>query len=84
MKLTRLRLRKHEGRYAEIARLTPNLSLSWLSKFANGHRNNPTAESLQQVGEALDQIEGIVRATAAEPAEETDPDAKRIVPVESA
>lgn len=61
------RLRKHEGQYAEIARLH-NLSYSSLVKLAQGHADNPTVSSLQQVIKALDAFEGV----PAEPVTEED------------
>lgn len=69
------RLQKHEGNYAEIARIS-GLSYSQLTKLAQGHAGNPTIASLQKVIEALDAYEGV--AVAAEP----DPDSGRIEPVE--
>lgn len=54
---TRNRLLAYEGRYAEIARRFPDLSPSWLSKFANGHKDNPTVASLQSLIEALNVLD---------------------------
>lgn len=54
---TRTRLRRHEGRYIEIARANPGISYSWLTKVAHGQATNPTIESLQQLIEALDAFE---------------------------
>jgi len=54
---TRVRLQAYEGRYAEIARRFPDLSQSWLSKFANGHKDNPTVGSLQSLIEALNALD---------------------------
>ncbi|WP_339827082.1 hypothetical protein [uncultured Arenimonas sp.] len=54
---TRTRLRQHEGQYAQIAR-GAGLSYSSLTKFAQGHANNLTVVSLQQLIEALDAFEG--------------------------
>lgn len=54
---TRNRLLAYEGRYSEIARRFPDLSQSWLSKFANGHKDNPTVTSLQNLIEALDALD---------------------------
>lgn len=57
---TRERLRKHEGKYAEIARLSDGaFSYSWLSKVATGAMSNPTVASLQQLIQALDAFEGV-------------------------
>lgn len=50
------RLRRHEGRYAEISR-TSGVSYSTLVKLAQGVSDNPTVASLQQVIEALDAFE---------------------------
>lgn len=62
---TRERLRAYEGRYAEIARRFSALSQSWLSKFANGHKDNPTVGSLQALIEALAQLDDEAAAGAA-------------------
>lgn len=59
LQITRDRLRKHEGQYAEIARQSPGLSYSWLTKFAHREDSNPTTTNLQQLIEALDAYEGI-------------------------
>lgn len=56
---TRTRLKKHEGQYAEIARRTPKLSYSSLTKFAHGQADNPTVAFLQKIIQALDAFEGI-------------------------
>lgn len=53
---TRDRLRKLEGRYAELSRVS-GLSYSSLTKLAQGHADNPTISSLQLVIEALDTFE---------------------------
>lgn len=84
---TRSRLRRHEGRYAEISRRFPEIGYSWLSKVAHGQITNPTISSLQQLIEALDQFEGVGPAANQEPATPlpaVDPDQGRIVPVEGA
>lgn len=60
LKKTRTRLRKHKGRYAELARANPSFSHSWLAKVATGSISNPTVTSLQQLIEALDAFEGVV------------------------
>ena len=52
------RLRGHEGKYAEISRRS-GLSYSTLVKLAQGHMDNPTVGTLQQVIEALDDFEGV-------------------------
>lgn len=54
---TRSRLKGYEGRYSEIAQRFPDLSLSWLSKFANEVKDNPTVSSLQSLIEALDELD---------------------------
>lgn len=59
---TRTRLRRHEGRYAEIVRTHPTLSYSWLTKLAHGQIENPTITSLQQLIDVLDEIEADPRA----------------------
>lgn len=61
---TRCRLQAYEGRYTEIASRS-ELSLSWLSKFANGHKDNPTVGSLQSLIDVLDALdrEGAVAIT---------------------
>lgn len=81
----RLRLKKHEGNYAEITRRS-GLSYSQLVKLAAGHADNPTVQTLQRVIEALDAFEGVAAAPAPAPADpgEQDPDASRIVPLETA
>lgn len=53
---TRSRLQKHEGSYAQIAR-DSGLSYSSLTKFAQGHIDNPTVDSLQQFIDALNAFE---------------------------
>lgn len=84
------RLRAHEGQYAEIARQNEHISYSWLTKLAHGQITNPTVSSLQQLIDALDQHEGVVRAAPAAatvdvtPKQEEDPDQQRIVPLEEA
>lgn len=84
------RLRVHEGQYAEIARQNEHISYSWLTKLAHGQITNPTVSSLQQLIDALDQHEGVVRAAPVAatadvtPEHEADPDQRRIVPVEEA
>ncbi len=84
------RLRAHEGQYAEIARQNEHISYSWLTKLAHGQITNPTVSSLQQLIDALDQHEGVVRAAPPAatadvmPEQEEDPDQRRIVPVEEA
>lgn len=72
LETTRERLRKHEGKYAEIARLSDGaFSYSWLSKLATGAMANPTVTSLQQLIVALDAFEGVTPeshdATGAQP-----------------
>lgn len=52
------RLRRHEGRYAEISRQT-NFSYSTLVKLAQGHAPNPTVGRLQDLIDALDDFEGV-------------------------
>lgn len=52
------RLRRHEGRYAEISRQT-NFSYSTLVKLAQGHAPNPTVARLQDLIDALDLFEGV-------------------------
>lgn len=79
---TRVRLRQHEGQYAEIARQS-GVSYSQLTKLAQGHAPNPTVETLQKVIEALDHYEGVERPDPLEVGE-PDPDAERIQPVEGA
>ena len=54
---TRGRLRRHEGRYAEIARRFPAIGYSWLTKLAHGQIENPTVTSLQQLIDALNTVE---------------------------
>ena len=89
------RLRAHEGQYAEIARQNEHISYSWLTKLAHGQITNPTVSSLQQLIDALDQHEGVVRVAPAAAAaavtatvdvtpEQEDPDQRRIVPLEEA
>ncbi len=39
---TVVRLRAHEGKYAEIARQNPDIGYSWLTKLAHGQITNPT------------------------------------------
>lgn len=56
---TRTRLRRHRGKYSEIARANPTLSLSWVSQVARGKIENPTVDSLQQLIEALNDFEGV-------------------------
>lgn len=58
LKETRTRLRRHRGKYSELARANPDLSLSWVSQVARGKIDNPTVDSLQQLIEALDDFEG--------------------------
>jgi hypothetical protein len=82
LEITKTRLRRHEGKYAELARQTPGLSYSWLTKFANGEADNPTVGSLQRLIEALDSLEGVVRPQAPPPAD-PDPDTGRITPFEA-
>lgn len=74
---TVVRLQKHEGQYAEIARLS-GLSYSQLTKVAQGHADNPTVGTLQKVIEALNAFEARLEQAA------PDPDADRISPVETA
>ncbi|MFE3969013.1 hypothetical protein [Stenotrophomonas sp. YIM B13575] len=97
---TVVRLRAHEGKYAEIARQNPDIGYSWLTKLAHGQITNPTIASLQQLIEALDAFEGVERggeddlAVQAEPVMDPvmeqrgelsgDMDADRIVPLETA
>ncbi|MGH8052521.1 MAG: hypothetical protein ACREP4_01125 [Stenotrophomonas sp.] len=82
------RLRNHEGQYAEIARQNEQISYSWLTKLAHGQITNPTVSSLQQLIEALDLFEGVVRPepppAASVVGREADPDETRIVSVEEA
>jgi len=88
------RLRRHEGKYAEISRQCPEIGYSWLTKVAHGQIKNPTVSSLQQLIEALDTFEGKPQACVAEqpvpPADQAgegadvDPDSDRIIPVEAA
>lgn len=80
------RLRRHEGSYAEISRRSPGLGYSWLTKLAHGQIKNPTVGSLQLLIKALDAFEGVTAAPAPAPADpgEQDPDASRIVPLETA
>jgi hypothetical protein len=56
---TQARLKRHEGRYAEIARANPEISYSWLTKVAQGQITNPTVSNLQQLISALDAFEGV-------------------------
>jgi transcriptional regulator with XRE-family HTH domain len=67
VEITRARLKKHEGQYAEIARQTPGLSYSWLTKFAHGQADNPTVANLQTLKEALDAFEGVFELPIQEP-----------------
>lgn len=55
------RLKTHEGRYAEICRQHPAISYSWITKLAHGQITDPKISSLQQLIDALDDIEGIAR-----------------------
>ncbi len=82
LKNTVARLQKHEGSYAEIARIS-GLSYSQLTKVAQGHADNPTVATLQKVIEALDAFEGIAPVTADPVGVDADPDAGRIEPMES-
>nr|MBH1517219.1 hypothetical protein [Stenotrophomonas maltophilia] len=97
---TVVRLRAHEGKYAEIARQNPDIGYSWLTKLAHGQITNPTIASLQQLIEALDAFEGVERGGEHDPAVQADPvidpvmeqraepsgnmDADHIVPLETA
>ncbi|HDS1664584.1 hypothetical protein N5D13_01025 [Stenotrophomonas maltophilia] len=97
---TVVRLRAHEGKYAEIARQNPDIGYSWLTKLAHGQITNPTIASLQQLIEALNAFEGLERGGLAEVVAQADPvmdpvmelraepsgdvDAGRIVPLETA
>lgn len=97
---TVVRLRAHEGKYAEIARQNPDIGYSWLTKLAHGQITNPTVASLQQLIEALNAFEGVERGDQDEVAAQVDTvmdpvmelraepsgdvDAGRIVPVEAA
>lgn len=76
------RLQKHEGSYAEIARIS-GLSYSQLTKVAQGHADNPTVATLQKVIEALDAFEGVAPTPPAGAEVDPDPDAGRIEPVET-
>lgn len=74
LEATRTRLKKHEGKYAEIARRCEALSYSWLTKFAHGQAANPTIANLQLLQEALDDFEGIpTPADAAAPQQAATP-----------
>ena len=53
------RLKKHEGKYAEIVRLNPEISYSSLTKLAHGQTDNPKIASLHQIIEALDRFDGV-------------------------
>lgn len=53
----RARLVGYAGRYTEIAQRNPELSLSWLSKFANGKTDNPTVGTLQNLIDALNALD---------------------------
>lgn len=93
---TVVRLRAHEGKYAEIARQSPDIGYSWLTKLAHGQITNPTIGSLQQLIEALDAFEGVEREGDEDPVAQANPDrdlapeqssdmdAGRIVPLETA
>ena len=61
---TRVRLRRHEGSYSEIARRFPEISYSSLTKFAHGQTENPTVMSLQALIDVLDEYEGVGPADA--------------------
>lgn len=50
------RLRRHEGKLAQLAR-EEDLSYSTLVKLSQGHMDNPTVGTLQQVIVALDAFE---------------------------
>jgi len=70
---TVVRLRAHEGKYAEIARQNPDIGYSWLTKLAHGQITNPTIASLQQLIEALNAFEGLERGGLAEVVAQADP-----------
>lgn len=69
-----VRLRAHEGKYAEIARQNPDIGYSWLTKLAHGQITNPTIASLQQLIEALNAFEGLERGGEPDLAVQADPD----------
>ncbi len=80
---------------AWVMRQNEHISYSWLTKLAHGQITNPTVSSLQQLIDALDQHEGVVRVAPAAAAaavtatvdvtpEQEDPDQRRIVPLEEA
>ena len=97
---TVVRLRAHEGKYAEIARQNLAIGYSWLTKLAHGQITNPTIASLQRLIEALDAFEGLERGGPADVVAQVDPamdpvmnlraepsgdvDAGHIVPLETA
>ena len=70
---TVVRLRAHEGKYAEIARQNPDIGYSWLTKLAHGQITNPTIASLQQLIEALNAFEGVERGVGDGLAAQEDP-----------
>jgi hypothetical protein len=57
LKTTVERLRRHEGKYAEICRQNPELTYSWLTKLAQGSITDPKVTSLQQLINALNDFE---------------------------
>ena len=81
LQMTIARLRRHEGRYIEIAQQNPGFSYSWLTKLAHGQITNPTVSNLQQLIEALDAFEASQQRSAPPPAPK-DPDEGRIVAAE--
>ena len=60
------RLRRHEGKYAQICRQTPGITYSWLTKLAQGAITDPKVTSLQQLIEALDLFEADLAASSEE------------------
>lgn len=57
----RERLVRFRGQYRQFCNET-GVDYSWLSKFANGKIPNPTVQSLEDLGKALEQWEGKVAA----------------------
>jgi len=60
--VARKRLSEYRGSFQDISKMS-GLSLSFLSKYANGHKTNPTVKSLDLLVNTLDKIDRLQKVS---------------------